>query len=109
MTILTKTMDEGFPGWISSETLEPHNYWSTTPIQACNTILERAWYALQHRLLLKSIKRHFFPTYSGIGREVVQTGDYYGNFRRIEGSGLPGFLTNFRAILNENYAFERVV
>jgi hypothetical protein len=58
---------------------------------------------------LKSIKRKNFPRYSGIGREVVQTGHYYGNFRRIEGTGLPSFLTNFQAILNEDYTFERVV
>jgi hypothetical protein len=60
MTILTKTMDEVFPGWISSKTLEPHNYWSTSPTQACNTILEHAGDALQHMLLKKSIKRIFF-------------------------------------------------
>jgi hypothetical protein len=60
MTILTETVDEVFPGWISSKTLEPHNYWSTSPIQACDTILECAGNALPHRLLKKSIIRIFF-------------------------------------------------
>jgi hypothetical protein len=54
MTILTEIVDEVFPGWISSKTLEPHNYWSTSPIEACDTILECAGDALQHRLLKKS-------------------------------------------------------
>lgn len=51
MTILTEIVDEVFPGWISSKTLEPHNYWSKSPIEACDTILEWAGDALQHRLL----------------------------------------------------------
>jgi hypothetical protein len=59
--------------------------------------------------LKKSIKRKKIPRYNSIGREVVQTGDYYGNFGIIGGNGLPGFLSNFQAILNENYTFERVV
>jgi hypothetical protein len=83
MTILTKTMDEVFPGWISSKTLESHNYWSTSPIQVCNTILECAGDALQHRLLQKSMKWIFFPRYSGIDHEVVQWCHYYGNILRI--------------------------
>jgi hypothetical protein len=60
MTILTETVDKVFPGWISSKTLEPHNYWSRSPIEACDTILECAGDALQHRLLKKSIKQFFF-------------------------------------------------
>jgi hypothetical protein len=40
---------------------------------------------------------------------VVQTGDYYRNVHKIDGNGLLGFLTNFQAILNKNYTFERVV
>jgi hypothetical protein len=55
MTIPTETVDEVFPGWISSKTLEPHNYWSRSPIEACDTILECADDALQQRLLKKSI------------------------------------------------------
>jgi hypothetical protein len=43
-----------------AETLEPHNYWFRSPIQACDTILESTSDALQHRLLKKSIKRIFF-------------------------------------------------
>jgi hypothetical protein len=74
MTILTKTMDEVFPmGWISSTTLEPHNYCCTSPRQACDTILEHASSALQHRLLKLPIKRNFSLRYSIIGREVVQS------------------------------------
>ena len=60
MTILIETMDEGFPGWISSKTLELHNYWSRSSIEACDTILECAGDALQHRLLKKSIKQKKF-------------------------------------------------
>jgi hypothetical protein len=70
MTILTKTMNEVFHEWISSKALEPHKYWSTSLIQACNTILEHASDALQHRLLKNSIKRILFLRYNGIGREV---------------------------------------
>jgi hypothetical protein len=51
MTILQETVDEVFPGWISFKTLEPHNYWSRSPIEAYDTILEFAGDALQHRLL----------------------------------------------------------
>jgi hypothetical protein len=59
--------------WISSTTLEPHNYCSTSPIQACDTILERAGNVLQHRLLKIPIKRKFSLRYNIIGREVVQS------------------------------------
>jgi hypothetical protein len=41
------------------ETLEPHNYWSRSPIQACDTILECASDALQHGLLKKLLKEFF--------------------------------------------------
>ena len=76
MTILTKTMDEVFPRWISSKTLEAHNYWSTSPIQACNTILECIGDALQYRIFKNSIKRKFSSSYHGIGHEVVQYNHY---------------------------------
>jgi hypothetical protein len=74
MTILTKIVDEVFPmGWISSTTLEPHNYCCTSLSQACDTILEHAGNALQHRLSKIPIKRIFCLRYSIIGREVVQS------------------------------------
>jgi hypothetical protein len=92
MMILTETMDEVFSGWISSKTLEPHNYWSTSLIQTCDIILECAGDALQHRLLKKSIIRIFFPKYSAIGREVFQCSHYYGNILRIGNTSLPSFL-----------------
>jgi hypothetical protein len=60
MTILTETVDEVFPGWISSKTLEPQNYWSRSSIEECDTILECACDALLHRLLKNVLKRIFF-------------------------------------------------
>jgi hypothetical protein len=102
MTILTKTMDEVLSGWISSKTLEPYNYWSTSPIQACNTILERASDALQYRLV-KNLLKFFFPRYSGIGHEVIQWSHYYWNILRIGDIGLASFLTHLWAIFDETY------
>ena len=56
-----ETVDEVFLGWISSKTLEPYNYWSRSPIEECDIILEYVSDALQHRILKKSIKQNFFP------------------------------------------------
>jgi hypothetical protein len=109
MTILTETVDEVFPGWISSKTLEPHNYWFTGPIEACDSILECAGDTLQHRLLKNSIKFYFFPRYSVIRREVFQCSHYYGNILSVGDTGLPSFLTHLWAMLDETYAFQRVV
>jgi len=105
MTILTARVAEVFPGWISSKTLEPHNYWSNNPIEACDTILECAGDALQHRLLKYCMKKNFFLRYSAIGREVFQCCHYYGNILRIGDNGLPSFLTHLWAMLDETYTF----
>jgi hypothetical protein len=109
MTILTEPVDEVFPGWISSKTLEPHNYWSRSLIEACDTILECAGDALQHRILKKIYQKEFFPRYSAIGREVFQCSHYYRNILRIGDIGLPSFLTHLWAMLDETYTFQRVV
>jgi hypothetical protein len=94
MTILTKIMDEVFPDgyhpklW-SPITIDPQvRFRRVIPFWNVQVMLYNIDY-------LKSIKRNCFPRYSGIDHEVVQTGHYYGNFHRIEGTGLPSFLTNF--------------
>ena len=98
MTISKKIVDEVCYGWKSSETSKPYNFWSTCLIQACDTILEHARDALQHRLLKIPIKKDYFFGYNSNGREEVENNHFFQNIPTIvwiEGNASASLLIDF--------------
>jgi hypothetical protein len=101
------TRDRSLGAVRPTETLEPHTYWSRSPIQACDTILECTSDVLQHRLL-KNLLKEIFLRYSAIGCEVFQY-SHYGNILKIGDTGLTSFLVHLWVMFDETYTFQRVI